>query len=1063
MTKTIEELVYKRRNWVEANRENGFETGLKRLLTDLYPDNAHFIYELLQNAEDAHAKEVRFILHEDCVELEHDGKRLFTIQDVDAITSIGFSTKRENSTNIGKFGVGFKAVFAYTDSPEIESGEYHFRIRDMVVPELNGLSSSQLKSKQTRFILPFDNSKKLPEQAKNEIERLLKALGATTLLFLAHIQKIEYLLPDLSLGYIEKIDLDDNHVEIRVQHPENSDLSYSRFLKFDKVVQIEDDEAENEEHKVKDCRLAVAFGLNQLEAKKDSKKKKSGKEKAIPEWELLQMEPGRVCIYFPADKETSNLRFHLHAPFASTVARDSVRDCAGNNVLRDHLADLLADSMSEIRDQGLLTVRALAVLPNDKDNLPEFYQPFMNRLIAEFQKTDLVPMKRGGHAATRGIFRGSKNLSDLIDDDDLVTLLDDDYCPPMWVSNPPQRNQREDNFLSMLEIEQWDTGDLVKALTCLNQETLSQWMGDNDEKWHQALYGMLNGFINKAPKNYFNNVVEERKHKIKVIALVRCSDGIYRKGNECFFPTDAVEHDSEFPRVAKGVYFADGEKSESVRKFLEIVGVREVDEKAEIEHMLKIRYSQEVVNREGFKPQLNDIKRFIEFADKHPVDSNLFQGFFIFELKDGKWATPDQVYLDMPYMDTGLGAYYRIPGIKGSKFPLSDKYGKLNIKPDKIGKFGKWVGAIDRFSVSKQEIPYDHPRKKLLSDHGGWSYSYGVNEDYDSEEISTLCRQKTIDVSKLIWKTISKCSPDFLYAHYRSNSHYSLKEEFSSLVFRLKDNSWVPQNDGNKIEFVKPRDAVVKKLPEGFTYEPGSKWLKAIEFGKGVEEREEAQRLEQERQTTEYQRKEKVAKDMGFQSPEEAVEIATLKKENPEEFKKFKEKVSARKNHPTFPTKPVANPERRKDRLAEQLTDAPDKKYEKRERSVRTTNGTINPTTWLRNQYTNEADQMVCQICKEEMPFRKRDGAHYFEKKEVLSKKYLPKEYEAQYLALCPLCAAKYDEFVKTDDEVMVELREEIVSSEDCEIPISLGDEKTSILFVETHFHDLKNVLGELG
>ena len=61
---------------------------------------------------------------------------------------------------------------------------------------------------------------------------------------------------------------------------------------------------------------------------------------------------------------------------------------------------------------------------------------------------------------------------------------------------------------------------------------------------------------------------------------------------------------------------------------------------------------------------------------------------------------------------------------------------------------------------------------------------------------------------------------------------------------------------------------------------------------------------------------------------------------------------------------------------------------------------------------------MVCQICKEEMPFRKRDGAHYFEKKEVLSIKFLPKEHEAQYLALCPLCAAKYDEFVKTNDEV---------------------------------------------
>jgi hypothetical protein len=79
----------------------------------------------------------------------------------------------------------------------------------------------------------------------------------------------------------------------------------------------------------------------------------------------------------------------------------------------------------------------------------------------------------------------------------------------------------------------------------------------------------------------------------------------------------------------------------------------------------------------------------------------------------------------------------------------------------------------------------------------------------------------------------------------------------------------------------------------------------------------------------------------------------------------------------------------------------------------------------------------------------------------MFSRIYLPKEHEAQYLALCPLCAARYDEFVKTDDEVMAELREEIVSAEDCEIPISLGDEKTSIRFVETHLHDLKVIMDE--
>ena len=37
-------------------------TGVKELVQNIYPDEAHFIYELLQNAEDAGASEVEFVL-----------------------------------------------------------------------------------------------------------------------------------------------------------------------------------------------------------------------------------------------------------------------------------------------------------------------------------------------------------------------------------------------------------------------------------------------------------------------------------------------------------------------------------------------------------------------------------------------------------------------------------------------------------------------------------------------------------------------------------------------------------------------------------------------------------------------------------------------------------------------------------------------------------------------------------------------------------------------------------------------------------------------------------------
>ena len=201
---TINELSKMRKKGLEALIDNGWLKGFKRLLTDLYPDNAHFIYELLQNAEDAKASEVQFILNADGLEFEHNGPQLFDINDVESITNIANSTKADDPTNIGKFGIGFKAVFAYTNTPEIESGEFHFRIRDMVVPDTEGLSGGTLGERKTRFVFPFDNSKKPPEKAVAEIERNLRELNENTLLFLNNIHQINYNLPDSKNGSLER-------------------------------------------------------------------------------------------------------------------------------------------------------------------------------------------------------------------------------------------------------------------------------------------------------------------------------------------------------------------------------------------------------------------------------------------------------------------------------------------------------------------------------------------------------------------------------------------------------------------------------------------------------------------------------------------------------------------------------------------------------------------------------------------------------------------------------------------------------------------------------------------
>ncbi len=112
----LSDLNAKRRQLIDALYANKGEVNLD-IFEDFYPDRAHFVYELLQNAEDAGATQIIFTLKQDRLVCEHDGSRAFTEADVTAITGIHNSTKDKVLDRIGRFGVGFKSVFVYTQSP----------------------------------------------------------------------------------------------------------------------------------------------------------------------------------------------------------------------------------------------------------------------------------------------------------------------------------------------------------------------------------------------------------------------------------------------------------------------------------------------------------------------------------------------------------------------------------------------------------------------------------------------------------------------------------------------------------------------------------------------------------------------------------------------------------------------------------------------------------------------------------------------------------------------------------------------------------------------------------
>ena len=284
----------------------------------------------------------------------------------------------------------------------------------------------------------------------------------------------------------------------------------------------------------------------------------------------------------------------------------------------------------------------------------------------------------------------------------------------------------------------------------------------------------------------------------------------------------------------------------------------------------------------------------------------------------------------------------------------------------------------------------------------------------------------------------------------------------------------MPQKDGDSISFVCPHDALQEHLPsegfawpKGYPHDAGEKWLDAIEFGKAATEQRE-----------EHIQRDQTAQEMGFSSVDEVegmVEVAKvmraqgkspkeliiqLEGQNSNSSKHKRGSITEEKIKPEFPNRPVANPERRATKLNEELENAPDKKYSDRIRSVREiTEATRRTRTWLKANYTNNDQQMVCQICKEEMLFKKRDGEYYFEAVEVLTKDHFVKEHEAQFLALCPGCAARYKEFVKFDKGATADLINQLMDSDSPKIPLQLGKLITDLWFVDTHWWTIKQIL----
>lgn len=379
----------------EHKLDYGRRTGwLRRVLARLFSNRTQFIFELIQNAEDAGATRIRFDLRPERVVVEHDGRR-FTERDVQAICAIAESDKEEREHQIGRFGIGFKSVYAYTERPHVHCPPEHFCIEEFVLPRavetvLPGAGWT------TRFELPFDRPDLSPAASRDEIASALEKLSARTLLFLTNLTELEW-RGDARGGVLRR---ESGGSAPRIVTVTRGTDPSDRWAVFRDVVSYDG----------KNLNVELAFRLVDVD----------GLQRVRP------TDSTELVVFFPTQRQTG-LGFLLQAPFVVNITRENMQEAAPlNRLLVERAAGLLVIALERLRDLGWLDGFALEALPLRQREFAEgtLLRPLYDIVRVALRDRALLPTADGSWASARALrMARSRNLRELLSGEQLTALL----------------------------------------------------------------------------------------------------------------------------------------------------------------------------------------------------------------------------------------------------------------------------------------------------------------------------------------------------------------------------------------------------------------------------------------------------------------------------------------------------------------------------------------------------------------------------------------------------------------------------------------------------------------
>ena len=723
------------------------------------------------------------------------------------------------------------------------------------------------------------------------------------------------------------------------------------------------------------------------------------------------------------------------------MARDNIpSDDTWNKELIVETATLVVESMYRLKEMDLLTVSLLEALPVRVEDFARssLFHPIFDKVHDALKNEELLPANDGTYVSAQNAKLGSGDaIRNLLNHRQLGDLFHSSH-ELKWLFSEITDDRTHDlrRYLRYeLEIEEVDPEMFARRLS---EEFLEQ----QDDEWFIEFYKFLSGHRSLWSSSWSTLRskpilrLQDRKHVIPPRG-----DG---SSPSAYLASEA---DTDTPSPIIKVELT---QDEEVRSFLRELGVREreiVDDV--IEHILpKYECDTRIILVEERRTDFEKIRRAYNTdsqTNRTRLRDRLLQTPFILtenaHTERPIYCKPNQLY----FGSDELRLYFE--GNDSRAFVNLDEY------PDSARELLTCLCVVDIVRVNKKEpnnegyvVISNFPRhhKRGLD---------GFDPSIKVVGLEHAINHTNFKKSEFVWNYIAKPNSNCIrgMVEYSTNQDYRnswVEEHISDDFGRLLiDTAWLPDSAG---KMHRPCELTLDDLPQSFERDAN------LAEQLGMKKDEEVELAEKVGIPVEWIEVLKEAPPEVLNRPEILEKIKELVRG---EDSVKEDATNPRSSNPEFPESPVKNPERRAAKIDEELEDLPSREYEQRVRSVRVNAAREAARVWLKSKYTNDDEQMICQICQKEMPFKKRDGEYYFEAVEALNRDHFPIEHERQFLALCPECAARYQEFIKNDKEAMQEMINLLMVSENLQIPLQLGELNVNLRFVETHWRDIKQIL----